>query len=100
MRTLPRKSVPSFAEAVPGQKLRLLHKRSGQVRRALVLEVQPDTIVLDFNHPLAGKTLYYHVRVDELRPATREELASGKVAGASSQDELSPDVPSPGEPSS
>ena len=79
VRTLPRKSVPSFAEATPGQKLRLLHKSSGQVRRALVLEVQPDTIVLDFNHPLAGKTLYYHVRVDELRPATPEELESGKV---------------------
>jgi len=100
VRTLPRKSVPSFAEATPGQKLRLLHKSSGQVRRALVLEVQPDTIVLDFNHPLAGKTLHYHVRVDELRAATPEELESGKVGGVSSQDETAAEVTSPVEPAS
>lgn len=80
VRTLPRKSVPSFAQATPGQRLRLLHKSSGEIRRATVLEVQPETVVLDFNHPLAGKTLHYHVRVDDIRPATAEEMAQGQVA--------------------
>jgi FKBP-type peptidyl-prolyl cis-trans isomerase SlyD len=79
VQTLPRKSVPSFAQATPGQTLRLLHKQSGEMRKAVVVDVQPDTIVLDFNHPLAGKTLYYHVRVEGLRPATPEEIAASQV---------------------
>lgn len=81
VKTLRRESVPSFAQATPGQRLRLLHKRSGEVQRATVVDVQPETIVLDFNHPLAGKTLHYHVRVDELRQATPEELETGKPNG-------------------
>ena len=79
VKTLRRQSVPSFATAVPGQKLRLVHKGSGELQRAIVVEVQPDTIVLDFNHPFAEKTLYYTVRVDDLRPATPEELETGKI---------------------
>jgi FKBP-type peptidyl-prolyl cis-trans isomerase SlyD len=82
VQTLPRNSVPSFAKAKPGQRLRLLHKKSGELRRATVVDVQPDTIVLDFNHPLAGKTLHYQLRVDEIRQATTQELEVGQVAGA------------------
>ena len=40
----------------------------------LVLEKKPDRIVLDYNHPLAGKTLIYQVHVEEVREANREEL--------------------------
>jgi FKBP-type peptidyl-prolyl cis-trans isomerase SlyD len=84
IKTLSRQSVPSFATATPGQKLRLLHKRSGQVQRATVVDVQPETIVLDFNHPFAGKTLRYHVHVKDLRQATPEELETGEVKDATS----------------
>jgi FKBP-type peptidyl-prolyl cis-trans isomerase SlyD len=40
----------------------------------LVLEKKPDSIVLDYNHPLAGKTLIYQVKVEKVREANREEL--------------------------
>lgn len=40
----------------------------------LVLEKLPDRVVLDYNHPLAGKTLIYQVSVDRVREANREEL--------------------------
>jgi FKBP-type peptidyl-prolyl cis-trans isomerase SlyD len=32
-----------------------------------VAEVKPDTIVLNLNHPLAGKTLYFEVTVLNIR---------------------------------
>jgi FKBP-type peptidyl-prolyl cis-trans isomerase SlyD len=40
----------------------------------LVLEKKPDRIVLDYNHPLAGKALIYQVNVEKVREANREEL--------------------------
>ena len=40
----------------------------------LVLEKKPDSIVLDYNHPLAGKVLFYQVKVEKVREANREEL--------------------------
>ena len=40
----------------------------------LVLGKKPDRIVLDYNHPLAGKTLIYEVNIEDVREPTREEL--------------------------
>ncbi|HEX8791552.1 MAG TPA: peptidylprolyl isomerase [Polyangiaceae bacterium] len=39
-----------------------------------VLEVRKDTVIVDANHPLAGMTLRYHVKVREVREATAEEI--------------------------
>ena len=36
---------------------------NGNVLSARVTEIKDNTVVLDFNHPLAGKTLYFEVRV-------------------------------------
>jgi FKBP-type peptidyl-prolyl cis-trans isomerase SlyD len=36
---------------------------SGQPVRARVAEVKDNTVVVDFNHPLAGKTLYFDIKV-------------------------------------
>ena len=54
---------------------------SGEMYQAFVSEVRGDTIVLDFNHPLAGETLHFQVKVIDLRPATAEELDHGHVHG-------------------
>lgn len=78
VKTLPRKNIPTVADAQPGQRVRLLHKSSGEVHKATVVEVQPDAVVLDFNHPLAGKTLTYQVRVDDVQPL----VATDEVADA------------------
>jgi FKBP-type peptidyl-prolyl cis-trans isomerase SlyD len=39
-----------------------------------VVEVDDDTVVVDANHPLAGMTLRYHVKVRDIRAATEDEI--------------------------
>ncbi len=41
---------------------------SGENRRVRVKEVKVRTVVLDTNHPLAGKTLHYDVKVLSIEP--------------------------------
>ena len=42
-----------------------------------VLEVREDGVLIDTNHPLAGKSLRYRLQVLTVRDATRAELAKG-----------------------
>jgi FKBP-type peptidyl-prolyl cis-trans isomerase SlpA len=41
-------------------------QRRGQAFRAIVAEVGPEEITLDLNHPLAGKTLQFEVKILEI----------------------------------
>ncbi|WP_410472551.1 peptidylprolyl isomerase [Faucicola mancuniensis] len=54
----------------------------GHVMLVTVRDVQDDIVIVDANHPLAGKTLHFDVEVVEIREATAEELAHGHVHGA------------------
>lgn len=47
----------------------------------IVISIEGDDVVLDANHPLAGKTLTFDVEVLEVREATADELAHGHVHG-------------------
>ncbi|MBL0017493.1 MAG: FKBP-type peptidyl-prolyl cis-trans isomerase [Bacteroidetes bacterium] len=46
-----------------------------------ITEIRPDAVVMDFNHPLAGKSLNFSGIVIEVRDASAEELAHGHVHG-------------------
>ena len=48
----------------------------GQRMMGLVKEVNEETVMMDFNHPMAGKTLNFEVTVVEVRDVTPEDLAS------------------------
>jgi FKBP-type peptidyl-prolyl cis-trans isomerase SlyD len=45
-----------------------------------VLEVTPDTVVLDRNHPLAGQKIRFEVEVLEVRPAEEAEILAAEQA--------------------
>lgn len=42
----------------------------GRVVHPTVTEVKEQVVVLDFNHPLAGKTLYFDVKILDIQSAT------------------------------
>jgi FKBP-type peptidyl-prolyl cis-trans isomerase SlyD len=60
-----------------GMPVELFDDETEETVDAFIAEIRTDTVVLDMNHPLSGETLYFHVRVAGLRPATPEELAHG-----------------------
>ncbi len=41
--------------------------KNGQKRPVRIKEVKKDTVVMDLNHPLAGKTLNFDVEVMEIK---------------------------------
>ncbi|GHA58823.1 FKBP-type peptidyl-prolyl cis-trans isomerase [Pontibacter akesuensis] len=53
----------------------------GNQLQGRVVEVTDDTVKMDFNHPLAGKDLYFKGKVESVRDATQEEIAHGHVHG-------------------
>jgi FKBP-type peptidyl-prolyl cis-trans isomerase 2 len=61
-REVPRSQFP--AEITPEEGLRLsMQSPEGQQIPVTIAEVKDDAIVLDFNHPLAGKELHFDVSV-------------------------------------
>jgi FKBP-type peptidyl-prolyl cis-trans isomerase SlyD len=77
VQTVPRSIFPPEMTFEEGEVLNLRDEQSGQVFQTQVVDVGPEEVVLDFNHPLAGETLYFQVRIADLRQATAEELAHG-----------------------
>jgi FKBP-type peptidyl-prolyl cis-trans isomerase SlyD len=49
---------------------------SGQRLNGLVLEITDDIVKMDFNHPLAGESLFFKGEILEVREATDDELAA------------------------
>ncbi|MBE2985740.1 peptidylprolyl isomerase [Campylobacter sp. RM12920] len=54
----------------------------GSSVRVIVKEIKDDEVVVDFNHPYAGRNLLFNVEILEVREATEDEKATGMVAGA------------------
>lgn len=52
----------------------------GGTVQVIVKEIKDDAVVVDFNHPMAGKDLMFTVTVASVRDASADEIASGVPA--------------------
>ncbi len=78
VRTIPRSQFPPGVK-VGGQ----LEGRGddGRVQIFNVTKIKGDTVLLDANHPLAGKALRFTLKVTDVRVASEEEIAHQHVHG-------------------
>ena len=79
LRTLPKKQFPPGVK-VGGQLEG--HGDDGHVMVFNVMKIKGDTVLLDGNHPLAGKALRFAIKVIDVRQASEEEVAHQHVHGA------------------
>lgn len=79
--TVPRDAFPEDLDLTRGMPLSMRDRDTGETLQAYVVDIRDDSVLLDFNHPLAGETLHFHVEIDDVRPASDEEIAHGHVHG-------------------
>lgn len=77
---VPRQAFPPDMDIQPGMQF---HARGpdGETLPVWVIGVEPEAVVIDPNHPLAGETLKFDVEVLTVRDATEEERSHGHVHG-------------------
>lgn len=63
---------------VPGHNIPM-QDTAGNRLNGLVVEVEPEHVRMDFNHPLAGNDLRFKGKILEIRNATEDELQHGHV---------------------
>lgn len=78
---IPRDKFPDSMELKVGNPMNVQDSESGKSFTAYIAELHPDFVVLDFNHPLAGETLHFQVKVVGLREPSEEELDHGHAHG-------------------
>ena len=60
-----------------------MQNEQGEVRTFTVTKVENGRLTVDCNHPLAGKTVTFTVKIVDIRDATPEEIESGSPASPS-----------------
>lgn len=73
---VPREAFEGVSEIKPGMQFQA-QGPGGQVQLITVMEVSGEEVTVNGNHPLAGQELHFDVSVEEVRPATDEEIAHG-----------------------
>ena len=73
-----RNQFPKDMELLEGVEL-TVRDDDGHARYARVDNIDGEVVTLNFNHPLAGDELHFHVKVVGLREPSAEELEHGHV---------------------
>jgi FKBP-type peptidyl-prolyl cis-trans isomerase SlyD len=84
---VPRSQFPADAEIVPGDWISVQLQQdedSDEVEdiEMRVLEISPDAITLDANHPLAGQKVTFDIRVIGVREASPDEIEKRQAEAA------------------
>ena len=61
VRKVPRNRIPARIELFVGKRLTVTRGLAGLPRRVRVIEIRPDAVIVDGNHPLAGKVIEVEV---------------------------------------
>lgn len=75
--TEPRSKFPSDLKV--GMVFERVEEKSGEENLFRVVSISPRFVVLDGNHPLAGRTLLFDLYVRDVRPATESEILHKRV---------------------
>lgn len=59
----------------------LMNTADGHSISGKVVEITATQVVMDFNHPMAGKDVHFVGRIGAVRPATEQELHRGRCGG-------------------
>ncbi len=59
-----------------------MQDQNGNPLDGKVMAVKEESVIMDFNHPLAGENLYFTGTILDVREATEEEMSHGHVHGA------------------
>ena len=76
---VPRSQFPGVSDIKVGMQFQAQTNHGPRV--VTVVDMNDDTVTVDANHPLAGETLTFAVRVVEVRDATQQELDHGHAHG-------------------
>lgn len=70
IKQVPRERIPSHIDLRVGKSLVVVGRKSGRRRRVRVLELRPHAVLVDGNHPLAGKVLEVELQLVSLRASS------------------------------
>ena len=84
LEVLPRSKFTAEQEVQVG--MQFYAEGGSEVQVITVVGVEGDSITIDGNHPLAGKTLNFAVKIVDVRDATPEEVIHGHVHGPDGHD--------------
>jgi FKBP-type peptidyl-prolyl cis-trans isomerase SlyD len=79
IQAVPRAAFQGVPKIEPGMKFQAQTQQGPRV--VTVVEATADTVTVDANHELAGATLYFDVKIADVRDATPEEISHGHVHG-------------------
>lgn len=76
IRQIPRARFPRNMQLEVGKPVTLSYRASGKKRRAVILEVQLESVLVDGNHPLAGKEIVLDIELIALASISAAEAAT------------------------
>lgn len=80
LQRIPRDAFPEDIDLEPGMQFGA-EDPQGNSTTVWIVKVESGQVVIDTNHPMAGKTLHFDVSIEGVRDATREEIAHGHPHG-------------------